>query len=601
MARQALKFIALILLSACSPKPPQQAQEALLLVGKPKESKFSPAERSFELLRAAQRLHRAGDFKGMQEILAQLDLKQMSSAERIAFALLKASLALEQGNPEEALAHLAALAPRQVPEYLRKDYHELRARAFSLQGNLLKSLTERVALTPWLTAPKEVETNQQAILQALELLPLEALSELKAKPGSDLAGWIALAKLLRAHPYRSEALEAALLKWRAAYPYHPADRGRFLERTLARRVLKTQYQVPNTLALLLPRSGPFQAAADVIRHAIEAVRSFPGETYRPKLIDYDSAADPLLQYQQAKAHGAEFILGPLEKPELQRLARLESFNPPVLALNVVEELIRPGLYQFSLPPEAGVAQVADSAFSHGHRRALVLVPATPAGERVLRFFLAYWEKLGGKVLEIQRYPPEGDVSFALRRLLNLDESERRFERVRQWVGEAQFIPRVRRDAEVIFLQATPEQGRVIKPQLGVYRSHLPVYATWDIYAGRPDPSLDQDLEGVRFCDLPWLLHGEYEPAPSPAEFEAKWGRLPGAYLRLAALGIDAYRIPAKLLGIGGRYAGASGILSLDAKGFIHRQLTCAEFRQGVPVIYGLAPESSYVADLRPTS
>jgi hypothetical protein len=229
------------------------------------------------------------------------------------------------------------------------------------------------------------------------------------------------------------------------------------------------------------------------------------------------------------------------------------------------------------------------------------VPATPAGERILRFFLAYWEKLGGKVLEIQRYPPTGDVSSALRRLLNVDESERRFERVRHWVSAAQFIPRPRRDAEVLFLQATPEQGRVIKPQLGVYRAHLPVYATWDIYAGRPEPSLDQDLEGIRFCDLPWLLQGEYEPAPSPAEFEAKWGRLPGAYLRLAALGIDAYRIPAKLLGIGGRYAGASGILSLDAKGLILRQLTCAEFRHGVPVIYGLAPQSSHVANLRPKS
>jgi hypothetical protein len=594
-------LIALILLSACSPKPPQQTQEALLLAGKPKGEKVLPAARSDELLRAAQRLHRAGDFKGMQEILAQLDPRRMSSAERIAFALLKANLALEQGDPEAALAHLAALEPTQIPEYLRKDYHELRARAFSVQGNLLKSLRERIALTPWLTAPKEVETNQQAILQALELVPLEALSELKAKPGSDLAGWIALAKLLRDHPYRSETLDAALLKWRAAYPYHPADRGRFLERLLARREFKAHYRVPQTLALLLPRSGPFQAAAEVIRHAIEAARSFPGETYHPQLIEYDSSAtDPVLQYQQAKAQGAEFILGPLEKPELERLARLESFNPPVLALNNAA-LTRPGLYQFALPPEEGVAQVADSAFSHGHRRALLLVPATPAGERILRFFLAYWEKLGGKVLEIQRYPPTGDVSSALRRLLNVDESERRFERVRHWVSAAQFIPRPRRDAEVLFLQATPEQGRVIKPQLGVYRAHLPVYATWDIYAGRPEPSLDQDLEGIRFCDLPWLLQGEYEPAPSPAEFEAKWGRLPGAYLRLAALGIDAYRIPAKLLGIGGRYAGASGILSLDAKGLILRQLTCAEFRHGVPVIYGLAPQSSHVANLRPKS
>lgn len=558
-------------------------------------ARLPPVERSQYLLRAAQALYRTGDKKSARQVLSGLlDPSRLSAPDRIALAFLKASLALDESDPASAQEALNALDPNELPDHLRKDYHQLRARAFALQGDLIGGLRERVSLGQWLKTLKEIEDNNQAIFEALELLPTQVLAGLKAKPKSDLAGWFELARILKSHPYRSQDLDLAVEKWRQTYSYHPADQARFLERLIVRRIPPLpQYKTPHKIALLLPRSGPFQAAADVIRHAIESARSLPNEFPQLEWTEYDStAADPLTQYQHATNQGVELILGPLQKPELERLTSLTHFNPPVLALNVIDGISRPGLYQFALPPEEGVAQVANSAFAHGHRRALVLVAANQAGDRIANFLLAYWEKLGGRVLEIQRYPAAADPSAAIRRLLNLDESERRFEQLRPIVGEVHFTPRVRKDADFIFLYATPEQGRLIKPQLVFYRAeYLPVYATWDIYAGHPNPSQDRDLEGIRFCDLPWLLQGEHEAAPTVADFEAKWGPHSGAYLRLAALGIDAYRIPSRLLGIGGRYAGVSDILTLDDSGRIRRQLTCAEFRQGVPVIYGLAPDS----------
>lgn len=583
----------MLALAACTPlKLPAPG-------GRVQPSAAPLTQRAHDLLRTAQELYLKGDRAGARSVLARLDPSHLSPADRIGLALLQASQALDQEDPAAALAYLKSLDSNQVPEYLRQDYHQLRARAFALQGNLVASVRERVHLAPWLKTPHAVETNNRAILEALKLLPADVLKGMRAKPRSDLAGWIALVQLLNAHPYRSEALDAALNQWRQAYPYHPADQGRFLERLLAAQVPKPPaYRPPSTLALLLPHSGPFQTAAETIRHAILLLRKLPTETAPPSLAEYDStAADPVSQYHLAASQGAELIIGPLQKEELNQLARLTSFHPPVLALNAIEGLSRPGLYQLALPPEENVAQVAASAWQHGHRRALVLVPATQAGDRIANFFLSYWERLGGQVVEIQRYPPSGDVAPAIRRLLKLDESERRFERLRQLFGEVKFTPRVRRDADFLFLHASPEQGRLIKPQLAFYQAeYLPVYATWDIYAGHPDPSQDRDLEGIRFCDLPWLLQGEHDPAPTIAEFEAEWGSHLGAYLRLAALGMDAYRIPTRLLGLGGRYAGTSGILSLDDSGRIRRQLTCAEFRQGVPVIYGLAPEPVHATE-----
>ncbi|WP_022949058.1 penicillin-binding protein activator [Methylohalobius crimeensis] len=608
----------LLLLAACAPlqrpsenlaAPLLRQAETLAAAGKHREAaqyylsaadRQSGQERSHSLLRAAELSYRAGELKALEKRLRDLRPERMAAHDRNALALLRARLALDQDDPAGALDFIGEIDPDRLTESKLTSYRLLRARAFSLQGRLADAIRERVRLLPRLQSPQTVERNQQAILEALLLLPETELEQIQAKPHGDLAGWIELAQTLRAHPYHSPELDRALSRWRQVYPYHPADRARFLERHLAARL--PSYRTPQSIALWLPGEGPFQSAADAVRSGILSARRLADSPYPSaansepvEFMEYDSTdTDPLDLYRRSTDEGAELIIGPLQKTELEQLASQAQFNPPVLALNALDHLTRSGLYQFALSPEEGVAQVADSAWQHDRRRALVLVPTTPFGERIATFFTAYWENLGGRVLEIQPYDPEAnDFSPAIRGLLDLDESERRFKRLRQVVWEVKFEPRIRRDADFLFLQAKPRQGRLIRPQLLFYRAEtLPVYATRDIYSGHPEPRWDRDLEGVRFCDIPWLLQGERTDTPSRERFETEWGIHSGAYLRLVALGMDAYRIPFRLLATGQRYAGATGVLELGNGGHIKRRLTCAEFRQGTPVIYGLAPEKT---------
>ena len=59
----------------------------------------------------------------------------------------------------------------------------------------------------------------------------------------------------------------------------------------------------------------------------------------------------------------------------------------------------------------------------------------------------------------------------------------------------------------MFLAATPQQARQIKPTLAFqYAGDLPVYATSHLYTGTNNPTQDQDLNGIRFCETPWLLN-----------------------------------------------------------------------------------------------
>ena len=39
-----------------------------------------------------------------------------------------------------------------------------------------------------------------------------------------------------------------------------------------------------------------------------------------------------------------------------------------------------------------------------------------------------------------------------------------------------------------------------------YAGDLPVYATSHLYTGTNNPTQDQDLNGIRFCETPWLLN-----------------------------------------------------------------------------------------------
>ncbi len=607
MTRFCWPLLGALFLGACAgpqqrsaaPDPFHQA-ESLFQTGqyRPAAERFQriaatlPLERRHAvLLRAAESWYRSGDGNQARTLLQRIDPRFLSGRERTTFAFLGARLALDSEDPQRALRYLEAIDPERLPSPLRRQYHWLRARSFALAGDLPSLVRERVRLGRWLTAPAEVEENNRVILETLLLLPPEKLHHLQNAADQELQGWARLAAVLRRHPVQSLALDDALTRWRQMFPYHPADRHRFLERYLAQ--LHPPYRSPKQVAAFLPATGPYRRAGQAVAAGIEAVRRLP-MSRQAQLRYYDSQVDDLRTlYRQARTDGAELVIGPLQKAKVARLAQLERLNPPVLALNTLDRASRPNLYQLALPPEEAVDQVAASAWSHDHRRALVFVPRNALGERVERHFAAYWETtLGGRVLETETYDPNGtDFTRPLQRLLNIDESRRRFQRLRQVVWEAKFQPRMRRDADFLFLEAVPRQGRLIRPQLlFLGAEHLPVYATRDIYAGHPDPATDRDLEGVRFCDIPWLLGGDVGDLPTVGAFEAENGIHPGPWLRLAALGMDAWRIPFTLLTDGRPLQGATGLLTLGPGGKIRQRLSCAQFRDGVPEVYGLAPQ-----------
>lgn len=577
-------FVAsVILLSGCGPQRfmADAANETDVAALQQSEEQ----RRNQDSLSQAELLLRSGATDKAQTLLNAVDAPWLDAGQRAQFDLLYAQIELSTGNPETALRRLDTIAVHYLnPQNLRA-YHQSRAFALSLTGQPLAAAEERIALAPLLTDPKEKRNNQKAIFDSLKPLPV---NDLQSPRADTLGGWLALTLIFKQYPQASAGFTTALQQWQRAYPQHPADIKMLRNYTVN---LPGNFYPLRNIAVLLPESGSFAQAAQAIKDGfLAAEREKRGD--KPKIRFYDSeAARPDVLYRQALADGAELIVGPLEKDQLKLLADTTHLTVPVLALNDVPGLTANNLYQFTLSPADEAEQAAVKARSQGYRNAAILVPNTELGKRIAQSYAAAWHQDNGVILKTVYFDPQSaDFSQAIEKLLNFDESTSRYRQIAELIPGLQFTPRRREDIEVIFINADPAAARALNHQLQAYRLNgIPVYATPHLYANSADPAEDEALDGITFCDIPWFFPGAYRDTIDAAALQNPWKQMQGIYLRLLAMGIDAYHLSDRLQRLDQEeYPGATGNLMRLPDGRIRRTLFCARFSNGIPEPLGFA-------------
>ena len=551
----------------------------------------SDLRRAGYLLDAAAALLQGNHVEPAQQILAGIDTRTLGEAQAMRARTIAARIALAQNKPAQALAGLQAEPAPGLPAALRAEFRELRAQAYRRSGNHLAAARELVLREAALTDADAIRANQQGIWQALAALPENVLQREIDPPPDAFTGWRELALIARAAQGGADVGEM-IDTWRVRYPMHPASQ-EIIGLVLARQ--REEVARPLRIAVLLPQSGPVADLGQALRDGFLAAHfRRENQAYQPSIRFYDSGADAgavTSAYARAVAEGADFIVGPLTRQAVNRIA-VERATVPTLMLNYSESnrSVDRQLYQFGLAPEDEARQVAHRAWLDGHNRALVLVPEGEWGQRVLQAFRQDWEALGGTLLEAQTYPADNnDYSEQIKRLLDLDESEqRRAELERLLQQRLQFEPYRRQDADFIFMAAFPRQARLIRPQLKFhYAGELPVYSTSHVYAGRPDPAADRDIDDVIFCDMPWVLAAGDNPIRR--DIERLWPDASGQHTRLYALGADAYDIIPVLNTLRlfryEQFNGRTGTLQLGEGNHVFRQLQWARFGNGVPRPY----------------
>lgn len=548
-----------------------------------------PPYRQGAYLDAARKLIDVKRIDSAQTVLDNIDVTDLAPGLRARKRLLQAEIHFDRDELDAASRFVnSGLRVQNVdPQYISRGL-DLKARIELRQEHPLEAAKAWIRRDNYLADPDALADNHERIWLALGYLnELELQLAQSAGIGDDLRGWLDLAILFLDFEGDSYGLRTAVTQWSAANRAHPG--AAFATELLGPARAPGVRQI----ALLLPLSSNFGAAAQSVYNGFEAARQTDSDPSRPQTIFYDVGGEPSLAANYvgvATSEGADVVVGPLGKSAVNALLESRTPQKPMVLLGSSsgDAPPIPRVYQFDLAQEAEAEHVAEFMYASGHRRVAALYARDEWGQRIFEAFAGRWRALGGTLAEAQSYPPDGsDFTAPIKNVLNLIESENREAFLQSRTGlNLEFEARRRQDVDALFIAARPEEARQLKPQINFYQGlDLPVYSTSHVYTGTPDRRRDADLDGIIFPDMPWVLRhtARVDNLKSRLQNEG----YSNVSAKLFAFGFDAYRLalvaPDAGLAAGTRLQGLTSRLEIRPDGRIRRHLEWARFKDGIPV------------------
>ncbi len=554
-----------------------QPAEAAALYEKLANRPFLGVDARLSLLAAREYLA-AGRLDDAARLAAQAAPRARGD-DAVLLARVRAEIALARDDHEGALAALAALR-EPWPAPLAAELLHLRARAQFGAGRTLdgiRTLEERALI---LGAADAREDNYRLLVDALRDNP--SMATVPADATERERGWIELGVVLAAD---AATIEGRAAEWRQRHPHHPG--AAFLPQQPAAGAPAGGSQVlpsaaPNAVALLLPLSGRQRALGVAVRDGfLAASLEDPAAAQRVRI--YDTAGPGVgPAYQSALADGAQFVVGPLTKEEVEALVAAQQLPVPTLALNTYPGATPPAfLFQFSLDPEEEARAVARRIAADGHVRGIALFPRSSWGERLHAAFTNELQATGVALTSAQFYEAGArDFSGPLRAALGRfggagDRPDNKPAPRRDPITEARDGP------QFAFVAASAATARALKPQLRFQMAYdLPVYATSD--AWDPGTRAGADLEGMVFPEMPWILFGGQGANELWNVLQDDWAAAGRGRVRLYAFGFDAFQLMRSLRGttLGVGVDGLTGDLEVAPDGRVRRRMEWARIEGG---------------------
>lgn len=531
-----------------------------------------------------------GQIERIQRLWEILATRSMPSADD---RLLGAEIALLTDDQHLALARLQPLDPR-TPQAHPTANLQLAAQLYRSLGDWLASLEIHAALDSRLLESSAVRrSNQRHLWQLLAMLEDPELNRIAANSGTDsldraLAGWANLFQELRDANLDRARISRNFADWQNRYEGHP---GALWMRELS-EIMSRGPQEALSVAVLLPLSGPMQELGEsVLEGILIQFYSLPS-LGASELMILDTAGDPETArsaFDQAIANGADRVIGPLTRPEVDRILE-QGIVVPTLFLNRPSLRMALPFSALALAPEEDARVAATRALDAGDHHAIMLLPAGEFGDRVGSSFRRHFESGGGRVLAEYRVDPAAeDINERVGAALGIEESRQRIRRTQRVLRlDLEADPQIRPELQTILLAGGARDLRMLVPHLHYHRaSHLRLLATSHAYEGFPQPARDGDLGGIEFPDAP-ILHrnvlagqagAQHIPEP-PEDMQSRW-------LRFAALGMDAmtatWMLSQMQTATHLQVQGAAGTWRLRPfTGLWVREPVWMEFRDGLP-------------------
>lgn len=343
-----------------------------------------------------------------------------------------------------------------------------------------------------------------------------------------------------------------------------------------KKVLSPTTSSINKIALFLPLSGPYATQGEAVKNGFFSEFYRMNQTKNYNISIYDTNQGPIQSlYEQALQNKTRLIVGPLDKSAVQQIVQLKP-KIPVLALNylLMNQKLSPNIIQFGLSPQNEAMLVAQKAWQSGKRAMVMIYPDSDWGKGIASAFIKTWQPLKGAIVAVLPYQNSTDFNLAIANLLKIPTKNK-------------MDSSTKINFDSVFLVADTNKARIIVPQLHRYlKDYQSIYSLSRLYDGQPHLDQDQALEGIHFCDIPFVIVNSDSITMLKKQFYSSFGENYTQNIRLYAFGMDAFKLAAQfsLLEKSANFSmqGYTGQLNLKNQAIV-RTLSWATFKNGVAV------------------
>jgi ABC-type branched-subunit amino acid transport system substrate-binding protein len=354
------------------------------------------------LLYAGELRRLSGDVRAAREHFTEVVERHADSGAKDAATLGKTIVDAAGAPSGNALATLALLSDKGVPDTLNAERYLLLAQAKAMEGAPaadVKALADKAE--KYAAADRDLAKHMAKAIAALPA-PGEPAPAPAGPP--DLAAIDGIRAAVAAGSY--DKVPGLVEAFRAKFADSPFAK----EADYALRRAQGGKKIdPGLVAVLLPSTGTYAIPAETLRAAIELGNAKAGGAM--KLAFFDTGGTPtqcVSALEKATLEqGAGLVIGPLLKEEaLPCAAAAQALHVPMVTFTSSEEVLAAGdqVYRaFPSTEQLVAALLAETYDVRGLHRYAIVHPTTPYGENAARIFAEAVAAKGGAIAEQASY------------------------------------------------------------------------------------------------------------------------------------------------------------------------------------------------------
>jgi outer membrane PBP1 activator LpoA protein len=524
---------------------------------------------------------------------------------------------------------------------LSATYYRLLSTSFKHDKNPVAALNAQLFAFSLTSKNTETQLQIETIWHDFQRLSQWQLNLLALDKAPDSKGWLQLTLLANKFGANQEQMLYHLTMWQKKFKTHPANiiAAQLLQQKISIKVIKN-------IAVIIPLSGKLHSEGLAIQQGVMAsfandenktlhfldsnTVNWYGLTNELSTKKIDYVIGPLLKSNvdkyirhtsaQEQSQNDEMLdaasgLFDLNKsndvtdtsikssmPSIGNITAIDSdlaikgyLEPttnaeaiPTLFLNMpAKATLTPKHTIFSMRPEDEAIQAAATLSKQNFKRPIILSKRNKVSKRIAQTFTKQWQHLTGNDIDVVYYDSGTQMQANIKASLAVDKSNARINKLKGRLNQnIKSQTRNRRDIDMIYLIGTPEQTRLVKPYIEVnispFSEVIPVFSSSRSHSTKNDYSSSNDLQGLTFTEMPWLLANE-QNTELAATSQQLWPKRSDGLSRLFAMGYDSYqlinKIPLMQQSPHVQHWGQTGVLKLDENNVLTRSLLWATYKR----------------------